>query len=1108
MSERRHRILAVDDEPDVLDVLRRALEEQYQVFTATSGPEALEILRREEIDLLITDQRMPGMSGVQLMEEARRLRPMMVRIILTGYTEPRDMVDAINRGEVYRYLTKPFDLAELFFTVRNGLEAYDLRRDRERLLRDLQLRLAAMTAFLDLSRESALARSTEEVNAALARYLPTIVDFDACVFLFEQERPHRVQLTIHCRRPVGEQTLQAMRASALRSFRELTGRGLAESRIQMSVTGELARPEKEESFVSELTVPVQVQGEPTGLIRLFSREANAFRSDTRELVDLLANQTSETIRNLREKLSAERQRLERMIESLPDGMLMVDTNDEVVVINPAARSLLKLTPDVTVDARYLKEALGFYPFDLVRGFAGRDGTMVREEVRVGDRVLHSLISPVHYGDKLLGVAVVLRDITEEKTLEQRKQDFLSVVSHELRTPLTSIGGALDLLLHRFPGEINEKQERYLQLAKGSCDKLNLIIDELLDLTRFEKGKMRLQMARLDLVALVREASENYQAAAQEKQVRLWVEIAGPTRWIYGDRNRLHQVLNNLLSNALKFTGSGGEVRVEVFSSPAMPEIVGVSVFNNGEEIEESDHERIFDQYEQTRRSRSGKVSGSGLGLSISKNIIEAHEGRIWVESGRGQGTRFIFTLPLMKNPEAGQVIQEVTVAAGGRPRFKNPPRVLVADDDPATALVIKGMLLSLGYAVTAVTTGADALREARERRPDLVLLDLRMPQIDGLHIIDVLRHDPDTRRIAVLAMSAPQAREEAVRAGAASFLGKPFSLEQLRQAMEQALRQQSLERSRFSVLVVDDDPVIRTVCREILEGQGISVREAADGAQALDMAMREKPDVVLLDVMLPDIDGFQVIERLREERSTAQIPIIIISARGRTGDKVRALRLGGDDYLVKPFDAMELGARVESVLKRREREIEASPTTRLPGSPALERECEQRLQEGQDFVLCYLDLDNLKAFNDYYGYAKADGVIQQAGDIIRKAVERYGDGSDLVSHIAGDDFVIVTQLPRLRAIAAEVIGTFDRLIPMYYAESDRERGYIEAEDRFGERRRFPLMSISLAAVKVRRGAFRSHAEVAARAAELKKSAKAIPGSVLVIGDERGEEVIR
>lgn len=1108
MSEHRHRILAVDDEQDVLDVLRRALEEQHQVFTAQSGPEALQILQREDIDLLITDQRMPGMSGVQLMEEARRLRPQMVRIILTGYTEPRDMVDAINRGEVYRYLTKPFDLTELLFTVKNGLEAYDLRRDRERLLRDLELRLNAMTAFLDLSRESALARSTDEVNAALARYLPYIVDFDACVFFFEQERPHRAQLTIHLRRPVGEQLLQSMRREALNGFRELAGRGVAEARVQMSVTGDLTRPEREEPFASELTVPIKVQGEPTGLIRLYSREAGAFRQDTRELVDILANQTAETIRNLREKLSAERQRLELMIESLPDGVLMVDVHDEVVVINPAARRLLNLTSDVSVDARYLKEALGFYPFDLVRGFSGRDGTMVREEVRLGERILHSLVSPVHWADKLLGVAVVLRDITEEKTLEHRKQDFLSIVSHELRTPLTSIGGALDLLLHRFPGEINEKQERYLQLAKGSCDKLNLIIDELLDLSRFEKGKMRLQMARLDLPALVREAVENYQAAAQEKQVRLRVDGDTGPLWVHGDRNRLHQVLNNLLSNALKFTPANGEVRAEVFCAAASPGLIGASVFNNGEEIEEADHERIFDQYEQTRRTRTGKVTGSGLGLSISKNIIEAHEGRIWVESGQGAGTRFIFTLPLLQDPEAGQVIQEVAVAAGSRPRFKNPPLVLVADDDVNTALVVKGLLLSMGYAVCVATNGRDALRLARERRPELVLLDVRMPELDGLQIADILRHDPDTRRVAVLAMSAPQAREEALRSGAAEFLAKPFSAEALRQAAERALRQQHLERSLFSVLIVDDDPVIRSVCREVLEGQGFSVLEAADGAQALDMALREKPDVVLLDVMLPDIDGFQVIERLREERATAQLPIIIISARGRTGDKVRALRLGGDDYLVKPFDAMELGARVESVLKRKERESEASPTTRLPGSPVLERECERRLQAAQSFVLCYLDLDNLKAFNDYYGYAKADGVIQQVGDIIRTAVERHGDGSDLVSHIAGDDFVVVTQEPQLRAIAEEVIATFDRLIPMYYAEADRERGYIETEDRFGEQRKFPLMSISLAAVRVKRGAFRSHAEISARAAELKKRAKSIPGSVLVVGDEQGETVIR
>jgi diguanylate cyclase (GGDEF)-like protein len=252
--------------------------------------------------------------------------------------------------------------------------------------------------------------------------------------------------------------------------------------------------------------------------------------------------------------------------------------------------------------------------------------------------------------------------------------------------------------------------------------------------------------------------------------------------------------------------------------------------------------------------------------------------------------------------------------------------------------------------------------------------------------------------------------------------------------------------------------------------------------------------------MMPDVDGFTLAQRLREERQTVLTPVIFLSARGQTADKVRAFKLGAEDYLVKPFDAAELLARVEKALARREAELSASPTTKLPGSHAIEAEIARRLQAARDgagdFAFCYLDLDNLKAFNDYYGYAKADGVIRQTGDIVRDVIARQGEGGDFIGHIAGDDFVFITSIERVDEICRTVAATFDRLIPLYYDKRDRERGYIETLDRYGEMRRFPLMTVSIAAV-TRTSQVPTHADLATTAAELKKRAKAIPGTAYV-----------
>jgi GGDEF domain-containing protein len=225
---------------------------------------------------------------------------------------------------------------------------------------------------------------------------------------------------------------------------------------------------------------------------------------------------------------------------------------------------------------------------------------------------------------------------------------------------------------------------------------------------------------------------------------------------------------------------------------------------------------------------------------------------------------------------------------------------------------------------------------------------------------------------------------------------------------------------------------------------------------------------------------------------------VFLSARGEIGDKVRGLRLGADDYLTKPFDAQELVARVDAVLRRREAALHASPTTRLPGGRAIDEEVERRLQAGLPFALSYVDLDNLKAYNDTYGYAKADGVLLQTAGILRDLVAARGGEGAFLGHVGGDDFVLLTAPDRAGPVCAEAIAAFDRVIPLYYDREDRERGYIEAADRYGTRRRFPMLSMSVATVVAPPGRFHQHADLARAAAEVKQRAKRIAGSVHVV----------
>jgi diguanylate cyclase (GGDEF)-like protein len=394
-----------------------------------------------------------------------------------------------------------------------------------------------------------------------------------------------------------------------------------------------------------------------------------------------------------------------------------------------------------------------------------------------------------------------------------------------------------------------------------------------------------------------------------------------------------------------------------------------------------------------------------------------------------------------------------------------------------------------------------ALALARRFPPRVVLWNPLAPALEGVPLADILHHDADTRRAALLAFTPPAGRDGAFRGGADDHLAQPVDGDGLAAAVEALARRGRQAGAR--VLVLDDDPAIRAICAEVLRSQGYDVLEAGTCADARRLVVERHPQILLVDVQLPDGDGFSLLESLADQRAREPFGVVFLSARGETADKVRGLRLGADDYLTKPFDAQELVARLDGVLRRRDAALTASPMTSLPGGRVIDREVERRLDAKVTFALSYVDLDNLKAYNDTYGYAKADGVVLQTAGILRDAVARHGGEGAFLGHVGGDDFVILTAPERAGRVCAEVVAAFDRVIPLYYDTADRERGSIEALDRFGTRRSFPLLSISIATVNAPPGRFARHADLARTAAELKDRAKRVKGSVHLSEDGPG-----
>jgi diguanylate cyclase (GGDEF)-like protein len=307
----------------------------------------------------------------------------------------------------------------------------------------------------------------------------------------------------------------------------------------------------------------------------------------------------------------------------------------------------------------------------------------------------------------------------------------------------------------------------------------------------------------------------------------------------------------------------------------------------------------------------------------------------------------------------------------------------------------------------------------------------------------------------------------------------------------------------YCILVVEDDAPVARALAETLLADGFAAEVASTGEAALEYALREVPHLVLLDLMLPGIDGFEVVRRLRANAKTAHIPVVILSARHDIEYKVRAFESRVDDYLTKPYNGNELIARVKAQL-RRVQENMLSPLTGLPGGTQVERAITQKLREPAPWSILYLDLDHFKAYNDVYGFVLGNDLIRLLAGIAGDVVRDHGNLTDFVGHVGGDDFVVITTPDRTEAICQGLIQRFDQESRLLYTADDLQRGTLIALDRQGNNHTYPLVSLSIAVVTNQLRPFTSIEQVSRTAAELKRKAKAIPGSTYVVDRRRSD----
>jgi len=613
---------------------------------------------------------------------------------------------------------------------------------------------------------------------------------------------------------------------------------------------------------------------------------------------------------------------EILLDSVADGICGVDRRGLITFANPAAARLLGAAA-ASLTGKPVHELLhGAAPANRVCGedcplrrASGRERAAAGEDtIFRGDGTsfpAEYVLTPIADQGRFSGSVLSFRDISQRSALDRLKDEFISTVSHELRTPLTSIRGALGLLSSGMLGEVNEKSTNLLRIALNNSDRLVRLINDILDLERIQSGKEPLAFRSSQLALIVRQAIDGMAPVAEAAGVQLihdttQVEIAA-------DPDRLLQVLTNLLSNAVKFSPPNSTISVMLRPGTSG---VTLSVIDQGRGIPADKLEAIFGRFQQVDASDSRQKGGSGLGLAICRTIVQQHSGRIWAERNPVRGSTFRVFLPY--KPAPIEPIRNLFDHETGQ------GTVLLADADPASRPHIAGLLTSHGYHVVETTSVEETLAAAHDS-VEAILLDTSLDGMNGWEILPLLRRLRPDAHTPIVLLSVDKRQDPASLPGdAEGWVSNRLSDDALLGELARVLCGPG-ENAR--ILIVEDDVDLARVIGEVFTRDAIEVRLAHTLQDALDACFSFRPHLLVLDIGLPDGDGFNVVDWLRKHEDLARLPLVVYSGRDLSPDECRKLTLGPTQFLTKArVQPQQLEALVLTMLRSSRQTEETTPS--------------------------------------------------------------------------------------------------------------------------------------------------------------------------------------
>lgn len=672
------------------------------------------------------------------------------------------------------------------------------------------------------------------------------------------------------------------------------------------------------------------------------------------------------------------EKLQLLIDSVQDyAIIMLDPTGHIISWNSGAERIKGYRAEEILGRHF---SCFFRAEDLVEGQLDE----LLKTVASGQRVVeegwrvrkdgstywaNSIFSAVfNETGQLKGFAKVTRDVTarrladeerrlaaeestkaRDKALEasRAKSEFLANMSHEIRTPMNGVLGMTELVLD---SDLTREQRDSMELVKSSAESLLVVINEILDFSKIEAGKVELDPVEFELHDLIEDTLKSLALRAHYKGLEITGDIeTNVPRDVVGDPHRIRQILINLLGNAIKFTDNG-EITLRAWVQNQTEETcrISISVTDTGVGIPADKQQAIFDPFSQADGSATRRHCGTGLGLTIASRLVELMGGRLEVESKIGLGSRFHFTIDLLKSSSAAANLNHTAVDLKGL-------HVLVVDDNATNRRIFDGTLRNWGAVPTTVESGPDAILELTRARKagtpyPLLLVDAMMPEMDGFMLVERIRSDRSSSSPAIMMLTSADQQGDATRCrqlGLASYLVKPIKSLDLRNAITTVLALQStanqaesytdvtkkapvnspLSGVSFNILLAEDNPVNQQVAVRLLEKAGHRVTIAEDGRQACTLAVAGSFDVILMDVQMPEMDGFEATEAIRtaEAITGKHTPIIAMTAHAMKGDRERCLGAGMDDYLSKPIHSADL----KRVLGRLQTETDQALASRV-----------------------------------------------------------------------------------------------------------------------------------------------------------------------------------